>query len=75
MSGAGGGAGYEWWMAPLARGVWGGPKKIVLFKMSVEAILMRFEAFFFLSYQAYFTSISCISDANDSFLNPPPAMY
>ena len=25
-----------------------------------------------MSYQAYFTSISCISDANDSFLNPPP---
>ena len=27
MSGAGGG--YERWMAPLVRGVWGGPKKIV----------------------------------------------
>ena len=38
--------------------------------MSVEAILMHFEAFFFLSYHAYFTSISCNSDANDSFLNP-----
>ena len=27
--GGGGGRGYERWMAPLVRGVWGGPKKIV----------------------------------------------
>ena len=33
----------------LVRGVWGtSPKKIFLFKMSVEAILMHFEITFFL---------------------------
>ena len=43
--GGGGGAGYERWMTPLVREFGGGPKKIFEFKMSVEAILMHFEAF------------------------------
>ena len=32
-------------MTPLVRGCGGGPKKIFVFKMSVEAILMHFEVF------------------------------
>ena len=50
--------------------MWGGPKKIFLIQDVCRSDSNAFfEAYFFLSYKAYFTSISCISDANDSFSN------
>ena len=50
--------------------MWGGPEKIFLIQDVCRSDSNAFfEAYFFLSYKAYFTSRSCISDANDSFSN------
>ena len=71
----------------LGRGLVASPKKIFKFKMSVEAILMNFEAIFFVENklilqachfflwkQAYFTSISCISNSYHIFFVPLPSV-
>ena len=78
MSGMVGGGGYERWMIPLVRGCGGRPQENFLIQDVCRSDSNAFWGISFLSYQAYFTSISCISDANDIFLNPPPhppAMY
>ena len=57
-------------MTPLVRGCVGRPQENFLIQDVCRSDSNAFfEAYFFLSYQAYFTSISCISDANDSFSN------
>ena len=64
------GVGYERWMTPLVRVCVGRPQENFLIQDVCRSDSNAFfEAYFFLSYQAYFTSISCISDANDSFSN------
>ena len=64
------GGGYERWMTPLVRGCVGRPQENFLIQDVCRSDSNAFfEAYFLLSYQAYFTSISCISDANDSFSN------
>ena len=69
------GGGYERWMTPLVRGCVGRPQENFLIQDVCKSDSNAFfEAYFFLSYKAYFTSISCISDANDSFSNVDPSV-
>ena len=62
--------GCERWMIPLVRGCAGRPQENYLIQDFCRSDSNAFWGISFLSYQANFTSISCISDANDSFLNP-----
>ena len=67
VCGGGGGTRGGW---PLLSGGVGEPKENFLIQDVFRSDSNAFWGISFLSYQAYFTSISCILDAYDSFLNP-----
>ena len=69
--GGGGWGGYERWMTPLVSGCGGGPKKIIEFKMSVEAILIHFEAFFSCHTKLILQALAAFQMLTTAF-DPPP---
>ena len=64
------GGGYDRWITPLVRGCGGRPQENFLIQDVCWSDSNAFWGIFFLSYQDYFTSISCIQMLTTAFWTP-----